>query len=214
MLKDRRQAGKLLTKKLKKFKNKKDVVVIGITRGGAVVAREISDFLNLSFDIIVIKKIGAPQNPELAIGAIGPNGVVSWDDNLIRRLNIDEKYKNHLKEIKNFERGELENFLRKGKKPINVKNKKVILVDDGVATGATVLCAVKFFRKEKSREVILAIPVIAKDTFLSIKKYFDSVIALQIERELYAIGQFYKEFPQVENKEVMNLINEKLKNKL
>ena len=213
MFKDRRQAGKLLARKLKKFKNHlpagrqgKDVVVIGITRGGAVVAREISDFLNLSLDIIVIKKIGAAQNPELAIGAIGPNSVVFWDEGLIRRLNISEKYKNHLKAIKNFERTELENFLRKGKKSLVVKNKKIILVDDGVATGATVLCAVKFFRKEKSKEVILAVPVIAKDTFLSIKKYFDAVIALQIEEELYAIGQFYKEFHQVDNKEVVKYL--------
>lgn len=223
MFKDRRQAGKLLARKLKKFKNhlpagrqEKDAVVIGITRGGVVVGREISKALKLPFDIIVVKKIGSPQNPELAIGAVGPSKVVFWDEGLIRRLNIGEEYKNHLKEIKNFERAELENFLRKGRfgrltanKPLDVKNKKVILVDDGVATGATVLCAAKFFRKEKSKEVILAVPVIARDTFLSIKKYFDAVIALQIEGELYAIGQFYKEFPQVDNKEVMDLINGK-----
>ncbi|MEK7502129.1 MAG: phosphoribosyltransferase family protein [Patescibacteria group bacterium] len=209
MFKDRRQAGKLLARKLKKFKNKKDVVVIGITRGGAVVAKEISGFLNLSLDIIVIKKIGAPQNPELAIGTIGPNSVIFWDENLIRRLHVSKEYKNRLEEIKNFERTELENYLRKGKKSINVKNKKIILVDDGVATGATVLCAVKFFRKEKSKEVVLAVPVIAKDTFLNIKKYFDTVIALQIEVDLHAVGQFYKEFHQVDNREVINLINGK-----
>lgn len=223
MFKDRRQAGKLLAKKLKKFKNhlpagrqEKDVVVIGITRGGAVVAKEISSFLKLSLDIIVIKKIGAPQNPELAIGAIGPSEVVFWDENLIRRLNISEEYKNRSKEIKNFERTQLENYLRKGKsigklrtsKPLNVKNKKVILADDGVATGATVLCAVKFFRKEKSKEVVLATPVIAKDTFLNIKKYFDAVIPLQIEEKLYAIGQFYKEFHQVDDLEVRSLLME------
>ena len=217
MFRNRRQAGKLLARKLKEFKRKKDVIVVGITRGGVVVAGEISSFLKLPLDIIVIKKIGAPQNPELAIGAIGPNGVVFWDEGLIRRLNIGEEYKNHLKEIKNLERAELEHFLMRGKsigklrtsKSINVKNKKIILVDDGVATGATVLCAVKFFRKEKSKEVILAIPVIAKDTSLSIKKYFDTVVTLQIEGELYAIGQFYREFPQVENREVIQLINGK-----
>ncbi len=222
MFKDRRQAGKLLARKLKKFKNQKGVVVIGITRGGVVVAREISKALKLPLDIIVIKKIGAAQNPELAIGAIGPNSVVFWDESLIKRLNIDGEYKNHSKEIKNFERTRLENFLRRGKsfgklrtsKPLDVKNKKIILVDDGVATGATVLCAAKFFRKEKSKEVILTIPVIAKDTFLSIKKYFDAIVALQIEGELYAIGQFYREFPQVDDLEVRSLLMENLKNKL
>ena len=236
MFKDRKQAGKLLAKKLKKFKSNlpagrqgTDVVVIGITRGGGVVAKEISRSFNLPLDIIVIKKIGAPQTPELAIGAIGPpatlslakrtgpNSVVFWDEDLIKRLNIDEEYKNRAKEIKSFERGELENFLRNGRsigklrtsKPLNVKNKKIILVDDGVATGSTVIAAVKFFRKEKSKEVVLAVPVIAKDTFLNIKKYFDAVVALQIEGQLYAIGQFYKEFPQVDNREVMKLINGK-----
>ncbi len=213
MLKDRRQAGKLLAKKLTSFKNKSDAIVLGITRGGIVVAKEISVRLNLPLDIIVIKKIGAPQNPELAIGAIGPSKVVFWDENLIRRLNIDKKYKNRLKKIKNSELTELENFLRKGRfgrltasKPLGVKNKKIILVDDGVATGATVLCAIKFFRKEKSKEVILAVPVIAKDTFLGIKKYFDTVVALQVEEELYAIGQFYREFNQVDNDEVADLL--------
>lgn len=218
MFKDRRQAGKKLSKKLFKFKNKKDTVVIGITRGGVVVAQEISKALNLPLDIIVIKKIGSPQNPELAVGAIGPpatlslakrtgpNSVVFWDDGLIKRLNIDEEYKNHLKNVKNFERTELENFLRGEKKPINVKNKTIILVDDGVATGATVICAAKFFRKKKSKEVILAIPVIPKDTFLSIKQYFDSVVALQVEAELYAIGQFYRQFPQVDNREVAKVL--------
>lgn len=209
MFKDRRQAGKLLARKLKKFKNKKDAVIIGITRGGVLVAQEISKALKLHLDILVIKKIGAPQNPELAIGAVGSSKAVFWDENLIRRLNISEEYKNHLKEIKNFERTQLENFLRKGAKPINVKNKRVILVDDGVATGATVNAAVKFFRKKKSKEVILAVPVIAKDTFLRIKKYFDAIVALQIEGKLYAIGQFYKQFPQVDNDEVKEIINRK-----
>lgn len=214
MFRDRRQAGKLLAKKLKKFKNDKDVVVVGITRGGVVVAKEISDFLNSPLDIIVIKKIGAAQNPELAIGAIGPNSVVFWDDNLIRRLDINEEYKNYLMKIKDLERAELEKFLRNDKKPLNVKNKKVILIDDGVATGATVLCAARFFRKEKSKEVILAVPVIARDTFLNIKRYFDTVIALQIEVDLHAIGQFYREFYQVDNKEVINLINKNKDDKL
>ena len=216
MFKDRKQAGKLLAKKLTRYKNKEDVIVFGITRGGVVVAKEISNLLKLSLDVIVIKKIGAPQNPELAIGAIGPGGVVFWDEGLINRLNLDGEFKNHSKKVKGLERRDLEKYLRKrsfGKlrtsKPLNPKNKKIILVDDGVATGATVIAAVKYFRQKKSKEVILAVPVIAKDTFLNIKRYFDTVIALRIESDLHAIGQFYREFHQVENKEVMDLINGK-----
>ena len=95
----------------------------------------------------------------------------------------------------------------KKKKPLEVRGKKVILVDDGVATGATVLCALKFLRKEKSREVILAAPVIARDTYLNIKKYFDTVTVMVIPERLYAIGQFYREFGQVENEEVKDIID-------
>lgn len=207
MFEDRRQAGQLLAKKLTSFKNKSDTVVLGITRGGIVVAKEISVRLNLPLDIIVIKKIGAVHNPELAIGAVGPLNIIYWDQQLRKRLGINYSLTRQQLEIKKVERQDLERLFRAQKEPLGIKNKVVVLVDDGVATGATVLCAQKYFKKEKSKGVVLAVPVIAKDTFLSIKRYFDNIVALRIPSDLYAIGQFYKEFNQVDNEEVIRVLS-------
>lgn len=218
MFKDRKRAGKLLAKKLNKFKNKKDTIVFGITRGGVVVAHEIAKELKLPLEIIVIKKIGAPLNPELAIGAVGPPATFSlarrtgpsktvyWEKRLLKVLLVSHDYKVEASDVKNQEREELEKYLRGRTKKIEVNNKKIILVDDGVATGATVLCALKYFRKKKAAEVILVTPVIAKDTLNNIEKYFDSIIAIEIVKDLNAIGQFYQNFSQVENKEVKDII--------
>lgn len=206
MFADRKQAGKLLAKKLEGFKNSKNAIVFGITRGGVVVAHEISKDLKLPLEIIVIKKIGAPLNPELAIGAVGPSKTAYWEKRLLKVLFVSHDYKTEAADVKNQEREELEKYLRNGRKSLNPINKKIILVDDGVATGATVLCALKYFRKKKAAEIILATPVIARDTVDRIEKYFDSIIAIEIVKDLNAIGQFYQNFKQVENKEVKAII--------
>jgi len=213
IFKNRRQAGKLLAKKLGVFKNLpagrqvKDVIVVGITRGGVVVAKETAAILNLKLDLIVVKKIGALNNPELAIGAVAPAKTVFWDKDLCTRLGVSEKEKINSLKIKNQERLKLEKFLRKTNPALKLKNKIVILIDDGVATGSTVLCAQKYFRKQKVSKIILATPVIAKDTLRSVKKYFDDVIILEIPDNFYAIGQFYKDFTQVSDKEVIRILN-------
>ncbi len=210
MFENRIEAGKLLARKLASFKNKKNAVVIGITRGGVVLAKEISWVLNIPLDIIVIKKIGAPYNPELAIGAVGPlaklGKTVYWDESLCRRLGVSEKEKRSLLKVKSKERENLEKILRIKKSSESFEKKIIILVDDGVATGATVLCARRFFEEEKAKSVILATPVIVKDTFNNIKQYFNRIVVLKIPEEFYAIGQFYKEFGQVENEQVKNLL--------
>ena len=176
MFKNREEAGKLLAEHLHAFKKRKDVLVLGIARGGIVVAKEIAKKLKLPLDVVVIKKIGAPNNPELAIGA-------------------------------SLERGKREKVFRKGKKPLDIKNRTVILVDDGVATGATVLCAQKFLKKESAKKIILAIPVISKETYRHISRYFDRIITLSVEEDFYAVGQFYREFPQVSDEEVISFLS-------
>lgn len=207
MFKDRKEAGELLAEKLQSFKNKKDVIVFGITRGGVITAWEIASELKLPFEIIVIKKIGAPLNPELAIGAVGPGKTVYWEKKLLKDLFVTHDYKAEALDVKNQEREELEKNLRGKKKQLKIANKTIILADDGVATGATVLCALKYFKKKKAGKVILAAPVIAKDTYDNIEKYFDSIVTIEVANDLNAIGQFYKDFSQVENKEVKDIIS-------
>ncbi|MBI2031693.1 MAG: phosphoribosyltransferase [Candidatus Levybacteria bacterium] len=209
MFKNRVEAGRLLSEKLRPFRNKKNTIVTGITRGGAILARELSLELNLPLDVIVIKKIGALNNPELAVGAVGPKKTVYWDDELCIRLQVSKQEKTRSLKSKNQERINLERYLRRGKRARSLKNKTVILTDDGIATGSTVLCAQKFFRKQKVKRLILATPVIAKDTLSNISKYFDDVIILDTPGEFYAIGQFYNDFTQVSNEDVVKILKSK-----
>lgn len=206
MFNSRQQVGELLAEKLKRYK-KKDVLVLAIPRGGVVVGKVIAQKLNLPLDIIIVKKIGAPSNPELAIGAVGPGNVVYWDKELIERLGISKVESSKLKVESSKERKEKEKALRGRGKEIVVTGRTVILVDDGVATGATVIAAQKALQKMGAKTVILAVPVISKETLDDIKRYFDRAIVLSIEEEFYAVGQFYKEFPQISDQEVVSLLS-------
>ena len=212
MFQDREKAGKLLAEKLKSLKRKnmaaaKFDLVLGITRGGVLVAREIAKILSLPLDIIVVKKIGAPRNPELAVGAVGPKASVFWDEELLSNLHISLKERKGLLKIKKHEQEELENKLSPKSKKRSLSEKNIILADDGIATGATVLAACKFLKREKVKSINLAIPVISKDTLGSIKKYFDRVVALEIADGFGAVGEFYVDFPQVEDETVIKILS-------
>lgn len=207
MFKNREQVGELLAKKLKTFSNKKDVLVLGVTRGGVVVAKIIADRLNLPLDIIVVKKIGYPLNPELAIGAVGPKKTVYWNENLIKELKISKNEMLELQNEKQKEQEEQGKILRNGKPAKDIKGKTVIIVDDGIATGASAICCSNFLDKESAKEKILAAPVISKDTFNNISRYFDRIVSLKVSRDFSAVGEFYEKFPQVENEEVIKILS-------
>lgn len=206
MFKDREEAALVLSRKILKVIKEKNVVVLGLTRGGAVVAKIISGFLEVPFDILVVKKIGAPHNPELAIGAVAPWSTVYWNKDLIKSFKLSNEDKQHLKEEKEKERSVQELVLRQKSKPLDFTGKTVILVDDGVATGATVIAASKYLKKGNAKKIILAVPVISKDSLLDIKNYFDMVISLLTKRNFVAVAQFYDYFPQVTNEEVQKLL--------
>lgn len=205
MFEDRQSAGFLLARKLEKFAKLPDVLVLGLARGGVAVAKVVSVYLEASLDVLVIKKIGAPQNPELAIGAVAPKNTVFWNEDLVKQLGIKPALGLELRRGKEAERKTQEKALR-GDKGLEISKKLVILIDDGVATGATVIAAAKFLKKEGARKVILAVPVIATDTLREIKSYFDMIIVLKKSKDFYAVGQFYKNFPQVENDEVIEIL--------
>lgn len=206
MFDSRKKAGLSLADKVESEVNCDNCVVLGITRGGVVVAAQIARKLNVPLDIIVIKKIGAPGNPELAIGAVGPGKTTVWDLRFANGETLDHFYKEQAATKKEQERSAQEERLRSGKQSISLTGKDVILVDDGVATGMTVLCADKYIRSQKVKKTILAIPVIAKDTMIELSNKFDIIVALQIEKDFGSVGQFYKDFPQVEDDEVISLL--------
>ncbi len=205
MFEDRIDAGKKLANLLLFYKKSPEVVVLAIPRGGVVVAKALSDALYLPLKCLVTKKLGAPENKELAIGAVGPGRVKYLDENLIGRLGIDKKYiahqlKNKYREVKKREQdlGEY-NFNQKDRR------KTVILVDDGIATGATVIAAALFLRII-GKKIIVAVPVIAKDSFEKISKIVDRLVSIEVADDFQAVGQFYRIFSQISDTDVINIL--------
>lgn len=190
IFKDRQSAGILLANRLKKIKAD---LVLGIPRGGVVVAKEVATSLNLPLDVVITRKIGAPNQPELALGAVDPDGKVVGG----LKFNIDEE----LKEIKR-----RENLYRSGREPLEVKNKTVLLVDDGIATGLTVLSAIKYLKRHGAK-VILAVPVASQEALEQVKDDSEQLIILHTPEYFQAVGQFYQEFEPVSDEEVVQYLN-------
>lgn len=223
MFRDRQEAGEKLTLKLKKIINptggsEQNFVVVALLRGGIVLGKKISDYFKIPLLPLSVKKIGAPLNPELAIGAVTSDRTYYLDEDLIKYLNIGKDYMENSLEVKWREAQTLQkkfptsphsasSGLRGASKDkISLKDKRVIIVDDGIATGTTAICTSIYAKKEKAQEIILAAPVIGKDTFKNIKKYFDRVVSLKIVDNLTSVSQFYKNFSQITDEEMFNFL--------
>lgn len=204
MFKNRYDAGLQLAKILKDKLYVKDFVVVAIPRGGVIIGKIISDNLSLKLFALVIKKIGSPYNPELAIGAAGSNGTVCLDSKTIKELGFSKKTIEQLKS-KKVKEAKVNETLYDLKLPV-LAGKNIILADDGVATGLTVETAVKILRNLGSDQIILAVPVISEDTFNLIKRNFDEIIYLLKPSGFNAVGEFYKEFKQVTDMEVKQIL--------
>ena len=200
--KDRHEAGIKLAEQLKKYKNNKEAVVLAIPRGGVEIGYEIAKFLNVKLDIIVTKKIGLPDDDEFAIGSVGPDKKFVLNEETIRIYNVHEDYiKQKTREIgREIERRYKE---YKGKYQLqNLKNKIVILIDDGIATGFTTRAAIDYIKSQKPKKIILAVPVAPSDFANQIKKEVDEFVCLHSSNQFYSISQFYENFPQLTDEEV------------
>lgn len=207
MFKDRKDAARRLAGLLEKYKEDSDAMVFAIPRGGVVIGRVIADCLKVPLDIIVARKIGAPFNEELAIGAVDPAGNPIVDDRAIMMLHIDDEYlARAIRKKKDEIKIRLEKY-RGNAEYRSLSGKKAILVDDGIATGYTVKAAIVFLKDLKAEKIILAAPVIAPDTLAELKLQADEVFYLLSKEPFYAVGQFYNEFPQVADDEVIMLLH-------
>ena len=208
IFKDRQEAGKLLAEKLNKYAGK-DTVILAVPRGGVVVAAEVAKRLKDPLDLIIIRKLGAPGNSELAIGANTSGGSLVLDKELISKLKISSEYiKNeHQKQL--LEAKRREKVFRFGRKPLKIFGKTIILIDDGLATGSTIMAAITTIKQKSPKKIILAVPVAPLSTVKRIEPEVDSLIVLNTPENFYAIGQFYSYFPQVADDEVIGLLNER-----
>lgn len=202
MFQDRVEAGQKLAKSLEKYKDQEDTVILAIPRGGVVLGFEVAKSLNLPLDIVVVRKIGYPGNPEFAAGAVDQDGKILKNP----EAGVQDGY---LKEEAEKEKKEIERRIKEyrgSKEELDFKGKTMILVDDGIATGLTTLKAVDFVKSRGAKKVILATPVIARDTAERIKREVDELIFLEVPELFFAISQFYDFFPQVEDQEVKEIL--------
>ncbi len=208
IFKDRLDAGEKLADNLKNYKNDSSSIILSIPRGGVGVGFYVAKKLNLPMNVIIAKKIGAPFNPELAIGAIAEKETVILNDQLIESYNIYESYVSQkINEEKNNIEKKIEIYRNK-ESLSGLENKDVILVDDGIATGATIKASIKFIKKSKAKKIIVATPVGERETIEEIKKMCDEVVCLEIPDFFNAVGSFYENFNQVSDEEVVNFIKD------
>jgi len=204
---NRVDAGKRLASALKNFSGKYGVV-LAIPRGGVVVGFEIAKALNLPLDITIPRKIGAPDNPELAIGAVAEDGSAILDNNLIKYLGISREY---IKEESERQKQEIERRLklyRQEKSYPDLKGFDVIVVDDGIATGSTMKAALASVRNRGAASVTVAVPVGPPSTIEELNELADRVVCLYTPEYFQAIGEFYTDFSQTPDEEVIRLLRE------
>ncbi|MFA7080620.1 MAG: phosphoribosyltransferase [Candidatus Bathyarchaeia archaeon] len=202
---DRKDAGKQLASALTDF-SFKEGMVLAIPRGGVVVGYEIASALNFKLDVIVPRKIGTPDNPELAIGAVTEDGTMILDDSLIMYLGVSNDYIYQESERQKQEIRRRQNFYRQGVSEPEIKDKNVIVVDDGIATGYTMKAALASVRNRGAATLTVAIPVGPPSTIKELKHQADNIVCLYTPEYFQAIGQFYSDFSQTTDEEVIELL--------
>jgi putative phosphoribosyl transferase len=208
VFRDREEAGRELAGRLMGFAGRGDVVVLALPRGGVVVGYEVAQALNAPLDVFVVRKLGTPGQPELAMGAIASGGVVILNPDVVHGLNIpDEVIRGAAaREQQEMERRERE--YRGSHPPLPLRHHAVILVDDGLATGSTMRAAVTAVRDRDPGSIIVAVPVAAVSTCEELRgeREVDHVICLATPQPFESVGQWYREFPQVSEEEVRELL--------
>lgn len=203
---DRSQAGVILAKYLKDFANKLNVIILALPRGGVPVAYEVAKALMVPLDVFIVRKLGLPGHEELAMGAIASGGTVFFNEPLMTQLNLDRLA---LQTVIEKEREELERreHLYRGNNPFpNLKEKIIILVDDGIATGSTIKAAIEALRHHQPKSIIIAVPVAAYSTCKEITPLVEQIVCPLEPTNFYAVGLWYENFSQTSDNEVIELL--------
>jgi putative phosphoribosyl transferase len=206
MFNDRSDAGIQLASRLKEYKDKKGVLVLALPRGGVVTGYEIARHLNAPLDIVIVRKIGFPGQPELAIGAVSETGTVVLNDYIISGYGVSKEYIESEVSRQKEEIARRVKLYRKGKWLSGLEGKTVILVDDGIATGATMKVAIATLREEKLNKLVVALPVAPSSVAEEIEKMVDEFICIETPLDFMAVGSYYYDFTQVSDKEVVELL--------
>ncbi|MEV1145095.1 phosphoribosyltransferase family protein [Micromonospora sp. NPDC049799] len=197
---DRAEAGRMLADRLTALIGDRDVIVLGLVRGGVPVAEVVAERLGAPLDVLVVRKLGMPWAPEVAFGALGPGGVQVLNDMVASRLDPDA-----IAEVRGREQAELERrekLYRAGRPPLDLTGRTAVIVDDGLATGATARAAVQVARHLGARRVVVAVPVGSQEAYEMLAAEADQVVCAQHPPEFMAVSSYYDDFHEVSDDEV------------
>lgn len=203
---DRAAAGAALARELQRRVLRPPVLVLGLPRGGVAVAHEVARMLHAPLDVMLVRKIGMPGQPELAIGAIASGGVVVHEPHMKEEFPDSDPIFNRLVEAQRMELERRERVYRAGLAPLEIKEKTVILVDDGLATGSTMLAAVRAAHRAGAAAIIVAAPVASRDAAKLVRAEAEATVILETPTTFLAIGEWYRNFEQLDDAEVCRLL--------
>ncbi|MBD3158422.1 MAG: phosphoribosyltransferase [Candidatus Lokiarchaeota archaeon] len=203
---NRREAGRLLADKLLEYKSMKDLMVLGLPRGGVPVAFEIGQKLEVSLDVLIVRKLGLPYNPEVAFGAIASGGIKIINHDMVRRANLTEEAIERVFEKEQKELAKRQEKYGSSLLEDDLKEKTIILVDDGMATGATMQVAIKGLKGAGVKSLIVAVGTAPPDTLREIESMVDEAISLLGPKPFFGVGTWYKDFSQTTDQEVRDLL--------
>ncbi|KRE28681.1 phosphoribosyl transferase [Mycobacterium sp. Soil538] len=204
---DRREAGRVLARDLAGYRDRADVLVLGLARGGLPVAREVAAFLHAPLDVCLVRKLGVPQWPELAMGAVATGGGVVLNDDLLRSLDLTDDQVREVLDRETVELHRREDAYRPGRDPLELTGRTVILVDDGIATGASMVAAVRSVRRAGAADVVVAVPVGPAAVCRTLRAEADDVVCSTMPSDYHAVGQVYGDFHQIDDEEVRELLD-------
>jgi putative phosphoribosyl transferase len=203
---DRAEAGRLLAKRLSAYAGRDDAIVLALPRGGVPVGYEVAKALDAPLDVFLVRKIGLPGYEELAMGAVASGGILVLDERLIQRLGIGRE------QLERAIQGELQELERReeayrgGRGPLDLEGKTAILVDDGLATGASMRAAAEAVRRHNPARVVVAVPVAAEETCDQFRDFVDEIVCEVTPRPFHAVGLWYQDFSQTSDDEVRELL--------
>ena len=206
LFRDRREAGRLLAAKLTAYANRPDVIVLALPRGGVPVADEVARALGAPLDVFVVRKLGVPGSEELAMGAVATGGVRVLNDQLVNRLGIPDHLIDAVAVREGQELARRERLYRGGRPLLDVRDRTVILVDDGLATGATMHAAIAALRQLHPARIVVAVPTASPETCEEMRAEVDDVICAITPEPFQAVGRWYQDFAQTTDEEVLEVL--------
>jgi putative phosphoribosyl transferase len=208
---NRSEAGRLLVEELAHYKSKADVVVLGLTRGGVPVAAEVASALHAPLDVVVVRKLGVPFQPELAMGAIAGDDIQVLDKQLVHALDLTNEDVEGVIIRERIELQRRERIYRGGRPALDLKQHTAILVDDGLATGSTMLAAVAFSRKRQANRIVMAVPVASVEALEKLREKVDECVCLATPDPFFSVGDWYGNFLPTQDADVLRLLEESAK---